>query len=90
MSIKLPKSPIFADHSESPLTLLLQFLPQTSVNTTKRLSDLRSLMRKQDGGIQGYIVPSTDAHQVQLLFYNQFACSVQFTHKRLQSPRYNC
>ncbi|CAH3037706.1 unnamed protein product, partial [Porites lobata] len=40
-----------------------QFLPRTSVNTTKRLSDLRSLMRKQDGGIQGYIVPSTDAHQ---------------------------
>ncbi|XP_073246241.1 xaa-Pro aminopeptidase 1-like [Porites lutea] len=42
-----------------------QFLPRTSVNTTKRLSDLRSLMRKQDGGIQGYIVPSTDAHQTE-------------------------
>ena len=36
-------------------------------------------MRKQDGGIQGYIVPSTDAHQVQLLFsnqLNQITCSV--------------
>ncbi|XP_068699462.1 xaa-Pro aminopeptidase 1-like isoform X1 [Montipora foliosa] len=41
-----------------------QFLPLTSVNTTKRLSDLRKLMsRVNGGGIQAYIIPSVDAHQ---------------------------
>ncbi|KAL9970069.1 hypothetical protein ACROYT_G022384 [Oculina patagonica] len=43
-----------------------QFLPRTSVNTTKRLSDLRNVMNNvsvKGVGIQAYIVPSMDAHQ---------------------------
>ncbi|XP_029212654.2 xaa-Pro aminopeptidase 1-like isoform X1 [Acropora millepora] len=41
-----------------------QFLPRTSVNTSKRLLDLRKLMSKvKRGGIQAYIIPSVDAHQ---------------------------
>ncbi|XP_015751878.1 PREDICTED: xaa-Pro aminopeptidase 1-like [Acropora digitifera] len=43
---------------------ILQFLPRTSVNTSKRLLDLRKLMSKvKRGGIQAYIIPSVDAHQ---------------------------
>nr|XP_058945868.1 xaa-Pro aminopeptidase 1-like [Pocillopora verrucosa] len=38
-----------------------QLLPRSSVNTTKQLSDLRSVMRRSR--IQAYIVPSMDAHQ---------------------------
>ncbi|KAJ7394678.1 Xaa-Pro aminopeptidase 1 [Desmophyllum pertusum] len=45
----------------------MQPLPRTSVDTTKRLSALRSVMSNMSlykgGGIQAYIVPSTDAHQ---------------------------
>ena len=44
---------------------LFKFLPRTSVNTTKRLSDLRNIMSNLNGGgLQAYIVPSIDAHQV--------------------------
>lgn len=51
---------------------VLQFLPETAQDTTKRLADLRSLMSEatltgQEGGVQAYIIPSSDPHQVSQL-----------------------
>ena len=44
-----------------------QFLPRTAKETGKYLSALRDLMQDTSltgGGIQAYVVPSGDAHQV--------------------------
>ncbi|KAK6473674.1 xaa-Pro aminopeptidase 2 [Huso huso] len=39
---------------------VLQYLPPTTVNTTKRLADLRLLMPAHN--VSAYIIPATDAH----------------------------
>ncbi len=51
-------------HLKTTIFCYLQYLPPTVIETGERLAALRTVMTNE--GIQAYIIPTEDSHQVRM------------------------